>query len=156
MRTLNILGCNVVLDDEDYEAVKAANWKVRAGNGHQYVVKSQRIDGKRVLRILHRELMKAPRDKWVDHKNGNTLDNRKENLRLCTPAENNRNRRQEAGAVSRFKGVSRHSATRWKAQIQVNGRHMYLGVFASEEKAAEVYNEAAARFFGEFYVGASR
>lgn len=153
MKTLHINGCSVLLDDEDYEVVAGGNWKIWSSHGHSYVVKRQRFGPRRLLRILHRELINAPADRWVDHRNGNTLDNRKSNLRVCTPTENARNRKQESGSVSRFKGVSRHSSTSWKAQIQVDGKHMYLGVYSTEERAAEAYNEAARKHFGEFYVG---
>lgn len=151
MVSLSISGRVVLVDEEDGERVLGEPWGILKSREWAYVAIRRR--GKPV-RLLHRELIGAPGGKWVDHKNGNTLDNRKANLRICSPSENARNRRQERGAVSRFKGVSRHSPTRWKAQIQVDGKHIYLGVFRTEEEAAGVYNAAAARLFGEFDVRA--
>jgi hypothetical protein len=90
----------------------------------------------------------------VDHINGDPLDNRKSNLRVCTQAENLRNRRKRAKPTSsKFKGVSRHTISRqkpWLAKIKSDGKTIYLGTFETEEQAAEAYDRAALERFGTF------
>src|SRR5678815_2653841 len=86
----------------------------------------------------------------VDHKNGNGLDNRRENLRVCTQAENLANMRKHRG-VSRYKGVTWDSSRRrWLAQIKNHGPNVNLGRYDSEVDAAHAYNEAALRLKGEY------
>lgn len=89
----------------------------------------------------------------VDHvKNGDGFDNRAENLRPATRAQNRANTfYKKPGATSALRGVSWHRrASKWQAHIVDNGRDVYLGLFLSEELAHDAYREAAARIFGEF------
>lgn len=87
----------------------------------------------------------------VDHINGNALDNRRENLRLATQAENSRNRRPVAGSSSSFLGVTWHkNLGKWQASLKTENKSHYLGVFEDEEDAARAYDEAARKFFGDF------
>lgn len=84
----------------------------------------------------------------VDHINGITTDNRKENLRLCTNVENTKNlRKQENGITSKYTGVSYYARDRtW----EVNVAGHYYGRYLTEKLAAKVYNEKATLLFGEF------
>lgn len=96
---------------------------------------------------LHRAL--AGQDgKYVDHINGNSLDNTDENLRPCSPAQNQANMRRFSGA-SGFKGVSK-SKTRWKAKICVARKYIWIGRFDTEVEAAMAYDEAAVHHFGDY------
>ncbi|WDS60638.1 hypothetical protein BC7_00041 [Bacillus phage BC-7] len=90
-------------------------------------------DGKRIL--LHRLIMGNPVGYEIDHINRNKLDNRKENLRVCTKSENMHNRG--------FKGITFNKAcNQYVARITVNGIRVYLGKFDTELEAMNVYKEA--------------
>lgn len=87
----------------------------------------------------------------IDHRNGNSLDNRWNNLRLATPGQNLANQKSTPGSSSRYLGVhwcNKHK--KWIAQIRKNNKNHRLGSFSNEEKAAKVYDRAARRFHGEF------
>ena len=98
-------------------------------------------------KYIHRLIMNAPRGMEVDHINGDTFDNRRSNLRLCTHAENARNLRTSKQGSSRFRGVYWHTCRQnWMARI----RNTYLGSFKSETAAALAFDRAADELFGEF------
>jgi hypothetical protein len=87
----------------------------------------------------------------IDHKNGNSADNRWVNLREATVSQNLANQRIRSNNTSGFKGVTWDKAKRkWAAQIRVKGRHIHIGRFASAEEAHSAYCDAAKRHFGEF------
>jgi len=97
---------------------------------------------------MHRLILPAP---FVDHRDGNGLDNRRANLRAASHAQNNRNRVGVAGTSSRFKGVWFESVGgKWVAGIKYAGRSRYLGRFLTEIGAAQAYDDEAVRVFGEF------
>lgn len=140
-------GLFALVDDEDFESLTAFSWFVTRGiSKWPYAVRS--IRGRPFS--LHRQLMGAPQNREVDHINGDTLDNRRKNLRICSHKENLRNKSKQAGTtLSRFKGVSL-SRGRWRAQIEQNGVNLRLGTFSSEFAAARQYDRAARVFFGSF------
>jgi hypothetical protein len=101
---------HTIVDDEDYEWLMQWKWST---NVHGYV--QARVNGK--MTLMHRLLMSFP-DKCIDHINLNKLDNQRNNLRLCTRAENNRNRGWRGG-ISEYKGVQRCKKTgKWVAQTK--------------------------------------
>lgn len=102
-------------------------------------------------RLLHRAVLDLADGKIADHINGNGLDCRRVNLRVCTQKQNTHNRRACRGGTSRYRGVSwRDSEKKWIVQIMVDGKNNWLGRFASEEAAARAYDKLASAAFGEF------
>jgi hypothetical protein len=100
---------------------------------------------------MHRVVTQAVQGQEVDHINGDRLDNRRENLRIVTRSQNAMNRKWNG---SKPKGVSRNYNPRslkpFTARIQFNGKPIFLGNFSTVEEAAQAYNEAAAKYFGEY------
>lgn len=143
-----------IVDDEDYALLSKYKWTYNpSGTGYAYTTKRQ--NGNKIQHILmHRFLMKPEKGKIVDHKNGNGLDNRRENLRVCSQTENHRNQRPQVkeGKYSKYKGVSWDKHRRkWITYITLPYRKFKcLGRYENEVDAAKAYNKAAINFFGEF------
>ncbi len=139
-----------MVDDADFEWLSQRKWCVDRCQGGLYAARRTSENGKARKERMHRAILKAPPGVIVDHINGNTLDNRRSNLRVCSHTENLQNMTSRSG-TSRFKGVGWHKARRkWAARIVVNGRHVYLGYFENERKAAEAYDAASLKYFGPF------
>lgn len=90
-------------------------------------------------------------DLVIDHKDGNPFNNRMSNLRLATTVQNSFNLRVKKNNTSGISGVSFHKgAQKWVAQLQVDGRNRYLGLFQNMGDAAKARREAEVEYFGEY------
>ena len=142
------VGKFALVDEEDFDRVSTRQWWYH--NAGYAVCKTLGIKPRRVL-YMHRVILNAREDQEVDHANGNPLDNRRSNLRLCTHSENAFNKRMMKNNTSGFKGVGWDKANqKWTAIISMNGKSIHLGRFPDAEDAALSYNEAATKYFGKF------
>lgn len=139
-------GYIALVDDEDYTRVSQHRWY--AGNCAGKIYPRSSAGKKNKKMYLHRFLMQPPPGLEVDHINGNTLDNTRKNLRICTQAENRRNY-DGNNSKSGYKGVMGKNS-KWQARIKLDRKEIYLGVFATKELAAQAYNRAAHIYHGEF------
>lgn len=90
--------------------------------------------------------------KQADHKNTNRSDNRWDNLREATQAQNKTNLKLRSNNTSGYKGVTWDAKlSKWKAQIGYGGKHIYLGVFSDKEDAKKAYDISAAKLHGDFH-----
>ena len=142
----------IMVDEADRQILSAYRWRVACFNRtkrgqYRYAYANVVRDGRRGKLLLHRVLTDAPPGAVVDHINGNTLDNRRGNLRVCSHAENMRNRARHINNTSGIKGVSwSRSNNGWVARLAKK----HLGTFATRDQAAAAYNAAANAIFGAF------
>ena len=138
-------GQNAIVDANDFEWLSQWNWYACRNNmsGKFY---AYRTVAKRGV-PMHRVILGFPEQ--VDHRNGNTLDNRRENIRACTCAQNACNRSKHSNNRSGIKGV-RRSHGKWCAQIGINGKNKHLGLFRTAGEAASAYKRAAMELHGDF------
>lgn len=145
----------MLVDEDDLPRVLSAGpWQIRGATKvwSLYVARGvYRGVGKQVTELLHRFLLNPPRDMFVDHINGNGLDNRRTNLRLATREQNARNAKRPRTSSSGLKGACwDRRDQRWRSTIRLDGRKVSLGYFRTAEEAHRAYCEASAKHYGEF------
>jgi hypothetical protein len=141
-----------ILDVGDYYRFGNLKWSLGGSRKNFYAVRGiKNKKGEVEIVRLHREIMKAPKRRLVDHRNCDGLDNRRENLRIATRAQNACNSRKRKNTSSRFMGVHFHKGMdMWAARIQHHGKDIWLGYFRREADAAHAYDEAAKKYHKEF------
>ncbi len=141
-----------LVDDEDFERVNAFAWHARQSpSGLWYAIRNIWVSGenRNDHQTLHHFIAGY---RGVDHRDGDGLNNQKQNLRPATKSQNAMGfRRKGKSATSRFRGVYWETQTqKWRARIFVAGKSILLGRHTSDEAAARKYDEAARKHFGEF------
>lgn len=142
-----------LIDDEDADRVLGSSWRLRVIHGNNYAIayvpEMYAELGQRST-MLHRLILRPPKWQRVDHRNGDGLDNRRENLRIVTNTQNLQNSVSRRG-TSQYKGVSwikRRGV--WSAQIRYDGKNRFIGHYTDEVTAARAYDREAQMHFGEF------
>jgi hypothetical protein len=141
-----------IIDDEDYERVMQHKWCALFNDGIWYAVRAIRVGNKKSLQQMHRFILEVQRGdrREVDHKDHNGLNNQKENLRVCTHAQNMQNCRMFHGR-SKYRGVMWYKITgRWLSSIRIQGKSVFQGYFTTQEQAAMAYDLAALTHYGQY------
>lgn len=150
MKTISLTKGQVALvDDEDFEYLNQWKWYAhRAWGNSFYAARMNPRPNKKVI-LMHREVFKDSRR--CDHRDGNGLNNQKENLRPATKRQNGRNRGPQINNTSGFKGVSWcRKVKKWTVRIMYRKCYRFLGYFLNKHDAARAYDTAAKKYFGKF------
>ena len=139
-----------IVDDEDFDELMKHKWYTYNQRGYIYAVRhSLDKSGKRIW--MHRSIINPNENLFVDHRDGNGLNNTRCNLRVCTKQQNCMNTRLSKRNKSGFKGVYfETNIGKWKAIIVLSGKKKYLGIFDRPETAHAAYIDAAKKYFGDF------
>ena len=128
-----------LVDDEDFKTLDKFKWCYNRG----YAVRSVYGEEKQMVAYMHREIMNTPKGMDTDHINHDKLDNRKENLRICTTSQNTQNRKA--------KGIHWDKRDKkWKIQLMCRGEKINLGYHSNKKEALKIRQEAENKYFGEF------
>lgn len=152
-------GTIIMVDKSDYDFINQFKWwsqkdkRINRTSVYTQVTTGKNENRKYVRFLLHHLLLgKPPEGMVVDHINGNPLDNRRNNLRICSSSQNNMNRKISIRNKSGYKGVSwSQSTNKWKAKITVNKKCLTIGYFENKIEAKKAYDEAGKKYFGEFF-----
>ena len=139
-------GKEAIVDDEDYKELSRHKWCYDG----EYASGRTAFSNHKKIR-MHQEIMRTPHGMYTDHINGDKLDNRRENLRICSNSENIQNQKIRKNNTSGYKGVTwdkQHQ--KWCAQIKINYKHYHLGLFENPVDAAKAHDKAARKYCGEF------
>jgi hypothetical protein len=140
-------GCKfVTIDKEDFNKIK--NYKLRLSKTTNGFYVNCRLKGSKLSKTLHSIIMET---KFIDHINGNPLDNRKSNLRNANYFTNNRNSaKRKDYKYSKYKGVGKNYRNQWIARIQFNNKRILIGTFKTALEAAKAYDIKAKELHKEF------
>lgn len=144
-------GQNAIVDAEDFEWLDQWNWYAEWCRFTNSFYAHRRLPNHGKIISMHAFILRCNMVEQGDHRNHDTLDNRKDNLRKCSSTQNHRNQRVCRGGSSRYKGVSWHKQKgKWRATIKLTEKQKHLGFFFVEQDAALAYDAAALEYFGEF------
>ena len=144
------------VDDDSYERLCVYKWharkKVLLNRTVWYAVRmAPRANGRQASVQMHREILGVAGSVLVDHRDGDTLNNQRGNLRPASRRQNKQNSHKQKACSSQFKGVCwDRKNEKWQAYIRISGGKRHLGLFDVEEVAAKTYDAAARVEFGDF------
>lgn len=141
-------GKQAIVDDKDFNQLNRWKWHF---DGLYATRDEPRINGKHGKKVyMHRQIMNFPKE-LVDHKNQDKLDNRRSNLRLSNKSQQMFNCFKRKTNTSGYKGVTWDKARdKWYAQIEVNGKRIFLGRYKIVVEAAQAYDRAARKYAKDF------
>jgi hypothetical protein len=143
-------GLFATVDDEDFELLCRHEWYSSPCGGKMYASRSNWKKKPSTIR-MHRVITNAAPGQYVDHINGNTLDNRRANLRLCTQSQNLMNKRKMSNNTSGVSGVTwDKSKGKWQVTIRANFKNHFIGRYDTIAEATKARHEAVRRLHGEF------
>jgi len=140
-----------IVDAADYDSLEQWKWTAfwnPSGKTFYAVRRTSRKEGKRRTIYMHREICGDPAGLIVDHRDHNTLNNQRSNLRLATSFQSARNQRRHTDNKSGAKGVMQRGR-KWITQIMIDGKNTWKS-FATREQAVEAYAALAKAHHGEF------
>jgi hypothetical protein len=150
-------GQNAIVDTADYNWLNQWNWSALPHrSGKFYAMRNGYTKGKKNCEtiLMHRVILGCKDDELGDHKDHNTLNNRKSNLRITNYVGNGRNSVKKSTNTTGFRGITsyitRRNIKRWVARIRDGKTNSYIGCYESAKEAAKAYDEAAKRIHGEF------
>ena len=140
-----------IVDDEDYSRICMFKWCANQSRNTFYAISDSIKQKKKTRIIMHRLIMNAQKGVQIDHKDGNGLNNRKNNLRFANSSQQRQNSRTHRKTTSKFKGVCFDKNKKlWCVRTCINYKRIYLGYFKDETAAAIAYDKKAIELFGEF------
>lgn len=141
-----------LVDDEDFEELNQFKWHAIVARDTFYAVRKIYTNKEKVSTMMHRVILGTTNKKiQIDHKDGNGLNNQKNNLRESTASQNQSNTSYQKNNAFKHKGVGWHKgASKYRARITLNGKEYHLGLFEDIIDAAKAYDEKAKELFGEF------
>lgn len=141
-----------IVDAADYKWLNQWKWCALKRPYTFYAIRTiRKPNGKRILILMHRLILGTPEGMDSDHRNGDGLDNRRTNLRICTHQQNCRNRKLVKNNTSGHKGVRWHVQNKkWEAQIAIDGKQVYLGIYDNIDDAIASRQAKEKEVFGEF------
>jgi len=149
-------GQNAIVDAKDFEWLSQWNWHANRGQGSFYAIRrttKEEGDWRGPGIRMHRVILGCKPSEEGDHKNGNGLDNRRENLRVCIDVQNGYNRKVGKNNSIGYKGVrfcKNHKTRPWRAVTEFKDRSIHIGYFATREEAARAYDKKVKELHGEF------
>jgi AP2 domain len=131
-----------IVDDKDFDWLSQWCWRLLDSNDKQYAFRYQRVNGEFSAIAMHRVILDVNDPEIeVDHKNGNGLDNQRDNIRAATRHQNNSNRHYGQG-ISQYRGVDWHpKKQKWRVRVMLHRRSHHIGYFDNELEAAEAAKE---------------
>jgi len=134
-----------LIDKEDFDRIKNISWYA------QFHKKRNVFYAVSKFGLMHKFLICPPEGADIDHKDRNTLNNRRSNLRICTRTQNNMNRPKQKNNSTGFKGVTVNQCGNFLARITINKKIVCLGTYKTPEEASQAYIKAAKKLQGDFY-----